>query len=380
MPGRWVLVGVSVLGLAIAACAPGPTPIPSFSPPPLPAEVSSWADFTWKDAVVPAVPPGVDTERFVAAAARAVGFVAVGYHESGPDRDGIIRFSPDGSAWTAVGAAGQFVDIELVDVDAGPDGFVAIGVESGPAMGDRVRTVVFRSADGRVWEADPPLPAALGSFPNSLAASDAGIIATGFGSDGGPIVWLARDGRAFERVAPGGDGAGGIVDPRSVPSGFVALGADGTAPRLLRSTDGIDWAATSIDGGADLVAYRVVPGRAATIVQGAFAPGCGPFAACGGTSVAWWSDDGETWVRLPDAAPIANAGMPAIAAGPHGFIVVDGITAWSSPDGWHWRPLPEPGDGSRVVNHSVVRGDVIVAVGEESFEDGSAVGRILVGR
>jgi hypothetical protein len=69
-----------------------------------------------------------------------------------------------------------------------------------------------------------------------------------------------------------------------------------------------------------------------------------------------------------------------VPAGDHGLLAITGADAWSSPDGWAWRTLPEPGDGAVGVDDAVVRGDVIVAVGAENAEDGSSVGRILVAR
>lgn len=385
MPGRRVVVGISVLGLAIAACAPGPAPAPSFSAPATPAPDPSraaepWVDLVWKPGALPGPAVGAHAERFTAVAAGPTGFVAVGHEEVGPDRHGIVRHSPDGASWTAVGARGVFDHVDLVDIEASGDGFVALGIEAGGTIGDRVQTALFRSADGRAWQRLPSPPGALDTFATALAASDAGVLVSAFGPQGGPVAWFAADGLVFQGVALGGDGVDGLVDPQAVPDGFVALGPEGRAPRLLHSGDGIDWTAAAIDGGPDLVATRVVAGRDALLVQGIHAPGCGPFSACGGDVVAWWSGDRTTWGRLPDdGSPVVSGASVVTAAGQHGFVAVDGASAWWSRDGWHWLPLPEPGDGRIVITDVAVRDDRIVAVGEESHEDGSVVGRILVG-
>ena len=385
MPGRWVLIGVSVLGLAIAGCGPGPSPIPSFSPPPGPVPVPSgavepWTDLVWKAAVVPDGPFEGDDERFTGVAAGPAGFVAIGYRERGPDRHGIVRRSATGGAWEAVDVGGLFDFVEPLDIEAGPDGFVVLGVRSGGPVGDHSQTMIFRSTDGEDWVGVPPLPGALDTFPYWMAAGDAGVIASAYGSEGAPLVWVADDGLSFERADPRGDGILGVVDPEAVPGGFTALGLDGGAPRFQRSRDGIEWTWSVIDAGSDLVATDLVVGRSGYVVQGIHAPGCGPFASCPGTPVAWWSADGNVWGRVPDdGSPAANGGSVVASAGDHGFIAIDGSSAWWSPDGWHWRPLPEPGDGQIAVTDAAVRGEVIVAVGEEAFEDGSVVGRILVG-
>jgi hypothetical protein len=82
---------------------------------------------------------------------------------------------------------------------------------------------------------------------------------------------------------------------------------------------------------------------------------------------------------LPDQdTPIGNGASIVVPAGDHGIIAIDGASAWASPNGWGWQPLPEPSDGSMVVFDAVVKGDTIVAVGALSAEDGTGHGAILV--
>jgi hypothetical protein len=83
--------------------------------------------------------------------------------------------------------------------------------------------------------------------------------------------------------------------------------------------------------------------------------------------------------RLPDKdTPIGNGASIVVPAGDHGVIAIDGASAWASPNGWGWQPLPEPSDGSMVVFDAVVAGDTIVAVGAVSAEDGRGRSAILV--
>jgi hypothetical protein len=369
-----------VAALALAACSPAPVPSPSFTPPPEPVDVVAWTDLVWAAASLPSSPIDVESEAIVAVDAGTAGFVAVGYHETEGIRDGAIWFSADGSDWSQVGEATVLADVELLDVVAASDGFVALGIASGGALGDRFQTVFLRSDDGVAWERVPATAGSLDTFPSALAAGPAGVLAVGDAADGGPAVWFSPDGASFDRVAIGGPAADGVMDPRAGQTGFVALGGDVLVPTILRSGDGVTWTSTTIDTGPDLTADHLVVGRWGYVVQGEFASGCGPSAACGSQPVAWWSGDGLTWGRLPaDGTPTSTGASIVVPAGERGLVAIDGASAWSSADGWRWTPLPEPGDGSIAVNDAVVERGVIVAVGQADREDGSSVGRIIVG-
>ncbi len=383
------MVGLWLAALVITACQPSPavSPLASLTTPPPtpppPAVVVPWPDLVWALADLPPTPVDAEAERIVAVSAGPDGFVAVGYREVDGTRDGAIWWSADGSDWSLVDAPATFEDVELLDVARGPDGVAALGVTSIGPQGLRPQTVMFRSDDMQPWNRLPQTPDSLDTYPSTLAGGTGGLLAAGFDAiDGGGAVWTSPDGRSWVRVAIVGAGVNGIVDPQAIPGGFLALGAnEDIIPVLLRSTDGTSWTASAIDAGPDAVAIRLVVGRAGYIAQGLFAPGCGPLASCAGQPLAWWSADGTTWARLPlDGSPTSNGGSIVVAAGDHGFLALDGASAWESPDGWTWKPLPEPGDGSVVVNDAVVRGEVIVAVGEEYRDDGTSVGRILVAR
>jgi hypothetical protein len=163
-----------------------------------------------------------------------------------------------------------------------------------------------------------------------------------------------------------------------------ALGTRDGAPALLRSSDGSTWTASPIDPRTDADASNVVAGRWGIVAQGSVSQDCDATAeSCSPSDVGWWSFDGARWAVLPggDDSPILNGVSLLIAAGDHGLLAIDGADAWSSPDGWAWRPLPEPGDGSADLDDAVVRGDVIVAVGTQPSDvDDTSNGRIVVGR
>lgn len=379
MPGRWVTRGLCVAALVVAACSPAPVPSPSFTPPPEPLDAVKWIDVVWAPASLPSAPFDVDSEAIVAVDAGIEGFVAVGYHETEGIRDGAIWFSADGSTWSEAGDATILADVELLDVAAATDGFVALGIASGGALGDRFQSVFLWSDDGLDWNKVPATAGSLDTFPSALAAGPAGVLAVGDAADGGPAVWRSPDGHAFERVTISGPAAGGVVDPHAGKTGFVALGADVAVPTVLRSPDGMAWTATPIETGPDLTADHLVAGRWGYVVLGEFASGCGSSSACGSQPIAWWSGDGLTWGRLPAGTPTSNGASLVVPAGERGLLAIDGASAWSSADGWRWTPLPEPGDGSVAVNAAVVERGIIVAVGQADREDGSSVGRIIVG-
>lgn len=366
--------------LALAACSPAPVPSPSFTPPPEPVDAAKWIDLVWSTASLPSAPFDVESEAIVAVDAGTKGFVAVGYHETEGIRDGAIWFSADGSTWSEAGHPPILADVELLDVAAATDGFVALGIASGGALGDRFQTVFFRSVDGLDWEKAPVTTGSLDTFPSALAAGPAGVLAVGDAADGGPAVWFSPDGAAFDRVGIAGPATDGVVDPHAGRTGFVALGADVAVPTVLRSADGVAWMATAIETGPDLTADHLVAGRWGYVVLGEFASGCDSSSACGSQPIAWWSGDGLTWGRLPaHGTPTSNGASLVVAADERGLVAIDGASAWSSADGWRWTPLPEPGDGSVAVNDAVVERGVIVAVGQADREDGSSVGRIIVG-
>jgi hypothetical protein len=381
MRGRWLRLWGLAIASVLLGCSPAPSPTPAVTQPPVPAEAEPWPDIVWSLGEGVNAGDPKDGEQAMAVAAGDEGFVAVGYRDDGPIRDGLIWFSADGETWTAVGAPGAFDGVELLDVAPGPHGFVALGVGTLGAAVERPHAVFFRSPDGRSWERLIGVPGSEDTFPESLTGGADGFVAAGSDVEGAAALWRSRDGRVFERLALGEPAADAITDPHAFGDGYVALGSAGGPPVMLRSTDAETWTASPIDATPDVVAARLIPGRWGYVVQGTWAPDCGEMASCAGQSIAWWSGDGAGWGRLPaDGSPVSNGGSIIVEAGDHGLLAIDGASAWASPDGWSWRPLPEPGDGSMAVNDAVVAGDVIVAVGAIYGEDGSSRGAIVVAR
>lgn len=370
-----------VLGLVIAclSLACEPPPAPAVTAPPEPADAVPWPDVVWTEATIePPVErrPGA-SEHLIAVAASDAGYVAVGYTEVLGRRDALVLVSDDGAAWDRVAVPAVLRDLDLVDVTAGPGGFVAVGSESAPAAPGPV-AVVLRSADGRVWERSP-LADGAGTYPYSLAGAPVGYLVAGAAADGGAAAWTSVDGDAWERIPADAFGAAssGLADPTWDGDEWLAVGAASGPPAVVRSRDGTGWTATVIESGTETYPARLVRGRWGLLVGGGEGS-CGPFGSCPSAPVHWWSEDGATWTRLPDRPALASGGAVLIEAGEHGFVALDGASAWASTTGWDWTPLPEPGDGSAVVTAAVTRGDVIVAVGDLTLEGGATIARIVV--
>jgi hypothetical protein len=377
MQGRSFGAMTCLLLADLLGCAPAPSPSP-VTPPPVPAEFQPWPDLVWQLADLPPRPVEFTVEHVSAITASAVSFVAVGSREVDGIADGTVWRSGDGETWEAIDDP-VFDHVELVDVALAPTGFVALGVETTPGEEDHPTSVIFRSDDGSAWQRLPPLAATGDTYPRAIAGGRRGVIAVADDPGGGQSVWRAADDRSFMRVTLAGPAAGGLVDPQGVADGFVALAGSAETPTVLLSADGVSWTATPIDPPAKARGTKVVLGRWGTIVQGMGSGDCQ--APCPARFFAWWSGGGGRWGALPADGPSSNGVSIVVPAGVHGVLAIDGADAWSSPDGWAWRPMPEPGDGSVTIDDAVVRGDVIVAVGTEpSEEDDSSVGRILVAR
>jgi hypothetical protein len=387
MRGR--LLATCAIASVVLGCAPAPSPTPSPTQPPtqppVPADVIPWPDIVWSVADGVAAPDPGDGEQAVAVTAGPEGFVAVGYRDVGPIRDGLAWFSRDGQTWSAVGAPGEFDGVEMLDVTPSPDGFVALGVGTLGAPAERPHAVFFSSPDGRTWQRLAEVPGSAGAYPGWLTGGKDGVIAVGSDVNDATVVWRSVDGLTFEEVPIGGPAGDAVTDPHATARGYVALGSESGPPVLLRSDDGTTWEPTQIDATPDVVATRLVPGRWGYVVQGLWAPKCAANAAnaedpaCAEQPIGWWSGDGTSWARLPEKdSPVGNGGSIIVGAGEHGVLAIDGASAWASPDGWAWRPLPEPGDGSMAVADAVVAGDVIVAVGATYGDDGVGRSAIVV--
>jgi hypothetical protein len=366
----------------VLGCAPAPSPSPSPSPSAVPVDVVPWPDIVWSAVEsVASGDPGLG-EQAVAVTAGATGFVAVGYREGEDARVGLVWSSADGSSWSAAGPAGTFDDVEMLDVTSAPGGFVALGVGALGAAAERPHPVFFASPDGETWERLADVPGSDGAYPMAITGGAKGVVAVGSDADGRTVVWRSADGQVFDHVVIDDPSIPALTDPQAMGDAYVALGSEDRPPVLLRSGDARVWTDSPIDPAPDAIASRLAAGEWGYVVQGLLNPPCDlTDPTCVQQPVGWGSEDGRTWARLPDQdTPIGNGASIVVDAGEHGVVAIDGASAWASPNGWGWLPLPEPGDGSMAVFDAVVAGDVIVAVGAIAAEDGTGRSAIVVAK
>ena len=371
-----------VIASLVLGCAPAPSPSPSPSPSPVPVDLIPWPDIVWSavDGVGSADP--AFGEQAVAVTAGPTGFVAVGYRETEDARVGLVWSSADGSSWSAAGPAGTFDDVEMLDVTAAPGGYVALALGTLGAGAERPHPVFFRSADGETWERLIDVPGSDGAYPMAVTGGANGVVAVGSDAEGRTVVWRSTDGKTFDHVVIDDPSIAALTDPQAMGDVYVALGSEDRPPVLLRSGDAQAWAESPIDSAPEALASRLAAGEWGYVVQGLWDPGCElTDPTCVPQPVGWGSADGRTWARLPDQdTPIGDGASIVVDAGKHGVVAIDGASAWASPNGWGWQPLPEPGDGSMAVFDAVVSGDVIVAVGAIAAEDGTGRSAIVVAK
>ena len=382
MTGRRSVVTITlVVVLAAAGCA-GDLP-PAITPPP-PADVVAWPEMTWGSSFFARPPDGWTSERVEAVAASDEGFVAVGLAEANGRERGQVWFSVDGIAWDRVVPADRFDGVTLIDVAAGPSGFVAVGTSSGdPFLAKESRLVLFRSPDGKRWERVPDDAATPPGIATGVGGGPLGYVAVGFTDpEPGPILLVSADGLVWRTIkaAAAGDAAGGIGTPVAVDGGWLAVGGPPGTLSVLRSDDGARWESTAVEGSGTNGTHvsRVLAGPAGLLATGGASDGCGPFSSCPGQAVAWWSADGATWGRIAAFdQSIANGAMTADPE--RGFVSVTGSAAWTSADGWSWAPLGEVAAGELGARDVVFRGDRIVVVGDKYEADASTRVMFLVG-
>jgi predicted Ser/Thr protein kinase len=176
------------------------------------------------------------------------GLVAVGWDETLGNRDAAVwRF--DGSDWTEGTVSGDEGDQQMWGVAPfGPDGFVAVGSDSGDAA-------VWTSPDGEEWDRAPPedLTAPGDQVMRSVANDGAGFVAVGSDArTGSPDAAVWTSGDAIHWREEGGDrgdlGGPGLQEMTGVITfhdGLIAVGvSEGPRDRdaaVWLKRDGSEW-------------------------------------------------------------------------------------------------------------------------------------------
>ena len=161
---------------------------------------------SWASQAIPDSHPG---SSIVSVAWRDGRFVGVG--GGGEPLAAVSWTSADGRAWTRVSIVQENQQASLTSVAAGPDGFVAGGMELG-------HPATWSSPDGASWTVT--------DIPGSLTDSPGRIRYTAghfFFPTGGDAMWVGTDGRHWTKVTVPGFGVG-IFDVIGIPGGFLAVG------------------------------------------------------------------------------------------------------------------------------------------------------------
>ncbi len=239
--------------------------------------------------------------------------VAVGWVMESDRSRAAIWWSDDGANWTRVEQDDELfgpptqAPVELFDVVATADGFVAVG--GNEEFIDQERPMVWRSDDGTTWTRIPPDPDINSAYMQSITAFEGGFVAVGLAPNGdgaSAAVWRSDDGLDWGgAVRP----AELLSDITSVPtaSGSVLFAIGGGS--IHYSADAINWVrarSTSSDNMATL------PGIGVIIEDSE------------GRAIA--SSDGVTWTQLALARAEGESVSVRAAAGSAELAIIYGAT------------------------------------------------------
>lgn len=368
---------VFTLALAVGVAACGGNGPPGLSAPPAATDPVPWPKLEWTGNGVLAPEDLAEGESIVAVAAGTHGFVAIG----DDIRSGTIRWSADGTDWVRVDDPAALANVYLVDVAAGPDGYVVVGTTTGdPQSPHPAKVVVVTSRDGRTWDRRREALGDARGHAASVSAGPSGYLLTADSTDAGVTAWRSRDGQIWEPMAPASMMEGGPVRPVADPhrGGWIALGPNVGSPVALHALPAGTWTSVPIDRGNYISAHHIAISSFGYLAIGRQGD-CGPISECVEGPIAWASVNGVEWVRVPmDRLPFGMGSVHLGVSEAHGFVAVRGDLAWSSADGWTWAQITGPADDRFEVEDVVVAGDQIVAVGQRSLADGSQVGHIVV--
>lgn len=334
-----------------------------------PTEAVPWTSLSWDDVTFER-PRGNSAEQWdqpTAVAAGPGGFVAVGSNDNAMNYVGRIWRSDDARDWRLV--EDPILDgLQLEDIAADGSRYVAIGTRS--SNPNAPVASVLTSTDGASWTEVETIE---GAWATRVVATPGGLAMVVQVDDSTDLLF-STDGATWTRMT----GAELAVDARVLDigwehDGWLAAGSVGNRAALWRSPDGARWteeqlpASEPVSGLIDVVAYRVVPGRRATLVLGIER---GPSCAedddfCSKYQAAWSWTAGGGWARLPRSTWILDRGfgVEVYPAGDAGFLYLIGNEARQSSDGWGWEPVKASGGTDALTSDVIVAGDRLVAVG-----------------
>ena len=351
---------------------------------------------------------GLGSAYVTAVAERDGVFVAVGLIEDPAGHGGGIWWSDGGDSWTRVPhddalfgerTALSVAPVEIFDVVATEDGFVAVGGIEEPLRADR--PLVWRSEDGRLWTRGPYDSDLESAYIRAVASFSGGLVAVGLDDEltaGSGAVWRSGDGtdwevvfrppeQFFDVVTVGSatkpvlfavtDSAihystdartweqarslgtwGGI---EAIPEvGVVIDGVDG---QLVASFDGLTWVELTVPHpqGERISVTAAVHADGMSVLFGESYVIPEEPTQCGGRAVTgtwlWAStDEGETWKTLEMAPPPPWSPTRAIVTDDHILLLgetpsfVDTDQIRSTPSALFDEPTPAANDQSASAN------------------------------
>ncbi len=350
----------SVDGAIVAVGSTAPT---EASPIGVAAAWTSLDGKTWD-----AAPVDGSASRMMAVARGPRSFVAVGNDDASGNRP-VVWTSDDGRSWTKVPGSTAFepaqgcASTSLEDVAAGPDGFVAVGVEWGDCG---QHGSAWFSPDGSTWTRAPS--ATGGNGTRVIIATDAGYIAAGAADATAnegmrAAFWWSPDGRTWTLAPDMVDFHG--AEPAALAataSGFLAIGsaiqAQGILPAQWRSSDGQSWERVEAAGLSDVSAGgpgdptgeqrapMALAGELLVVDDGLVATGAATTVPAGGGGeeippwrlIVWTSATGESWTCLPDDPTLELGASSAFSQGPTavvahgGRLILFGSLPYGGPD------------------------------------------------
>lgn len=275
--------------------------------------------------------------------------------------------------------------------DGGPGVVALVTVAADPQQ--PVDSVVFGSADGVVWRRlhvfGTRTPREDGGFDGlyveRVFAGPVGLVAYGFESDVGLVVWTSVDGEAWTRVAPA---AGGffastplpirvVREMASVGSRYFMWGEIWSAEgepfdvevAAWRSSDLVDWEYVGPAGAVSPTSFLLsgVAWPGGLLLRSAPADEGGQW--LGDTETFWVSRDGETWTGFEgDTSVFRELGGQIFPVGNGLGAITDderGRVVWTSTDGRTWRYLDDVISG---IDAIAFTGETFVGLGHT--EDG----------
>jgi hypothetical protein len=314
---------------------------------------------TWREE--PASPAFVDADPNkyfygVSSVARAPGtsqMVAVGARylmDDTNDGDAAAWYSGDGGqTWTRSAQSPGFANAVISGVIAGPNGWVAVGLDGYPQGGTQAIGVkgaaVWTSTDGLHWKREATQASFAGAGMGQILRNGQGFIASG--SDyptattaAEPAIWTSPDGQTWTRISANqGFGESAAAEVNAVPDGLVAtLTAWGGPSVMWFSADGATWKpAEPLPNGSSKACGGGVIHLAS--IDLAIGNDCASTSFTTVKAMLWTSIDGrQTWQRAPSLSMFESADFGSFACNDQRLVIVGETFGLNQPttNGYIW--------------------------------------------